>query len=262
MSVESLNRIVERASAGIDRALMTSAKVDQSVATADRVMRQLDERDGAARDAARRERQRLNDDLKRRAARVGIWIGIASLATIVIGLITPIGMFGFLAAVGVAIGIAALLAFMPGSERSAAAPAADLPNGEMVQRFDSYIYRTRRALPPPAQAELDAISAALPPLRQTLERIDALDPNAQDARRLMSKHLPGLIDRYANVPPAYRNERDGEGKTVDERLIEGLAAGRAALSEICEKLARDDVRALETHGRFIESRYGGEKIES
>ena len=258
MSVENLNKTIERASAGIDRALATSAKVDQSVATADRVLRQLDERDGAVRDAARRERNRLNTDLKRRAARVGVWIGAISIVTIIVGLIMPIGMFGFLAAVGIAVGVAALLAFMPGQERSAAAPPADLPNGEMVQRFDSYLYRTRRALPPAAQAEIDAISAILPPLRQTLERVDALDPNAQDARRLMSKHLPGLIERYANVPPAYRGERDGEDKTVDERLVEGLAAGRSAIREISEKLARADMMALETHGRFIESRYRGD----
>ena len=45
-------------------------------------------------------------------------------------------------------------------------------------------------------------------------------------RRLMSIHLPGLIERYTHVPAAFRSEQDGEGKTVDERLIEGLAAGR------------------------------------
>ena len=114
----------------------------------------------------------------------------------------------------------------------------------------------RAALPAPARAELDAISAALPTLRQTLERVNALDPNAQDARRLMSLHLPGLIDRYRQVPQAFRDERDGEGISVDERLIEGLAAGRAALGEISEKLARADVSAFETQGRFIQSRYG------
>ena len=132
----------------------------------------------------------------------------------------------------------------------------------MVQRFDSYLYRTRRALPAPAQAEIDAISAALPALRQTLERVETLDPDAQDARRLMSIHLPGLIDRYAHVPTAFRSEQDGEGKTVDERLIEGLAAGRTALGEISEKLARADVAAFETQGRFIKSRYGEERIDS
>jgi hypothetical protein len=261
MSVNSLNAIVERARAGMDLAIASSARTDQSIATADRVMRQLDVRDGPARDAARRERQRLNADLRSRAARVGVAIGLVSIVTIVIGLIVPIGMFGFLAAVGLAIGVAALLAFMPAQASSAKAPPADLPNGEMVQRFDSYIYRSRAALPAPAQSELDAISAALPSLRQTLERVDALDPNAQDARRLMSLHLPGLIDRYRQVPQSFRGERDGDGVSVDERLVEGLAAGRAALAEITENLARVEMKAFETQGRFIKSRYGEERID-
>ena len=47
---------------------------------------------------------------------------------------------------------------------------------------------------------------------------------------------------------------------MDQRLVEGLAAGRAALSEVCEQLARADVAALETQGRFIQSRYGEERI--
>jgi len=242
---------------------VTTERFNEVIARADRVMARLDHRDGAVRDAARRERQRLNADLKRRVARVGIWIVAISIATIVVGLIMPIGMFGFLAAVGLAIGIAALLAFMPSQPGGAAAPSTDLPNGEMVQRFDSYLYRTRHALPAPAQAELDAISAALPSLKQTLERVDALDPNAQDARRLMSLHLPGLIDRYRHVPAAYRSDSDGEGITIDERLVEGLAAGRQALSEISEKLARADMLALETQGRFLKTRYvdGGVEVE-
>lgn len=237
-------------------------KVERAIARFDRVTRQLDERDGAAREAARRERQRLNEDLGRRVKRVGVAILVLSILTIAIGLITPIGMFGFLAAVGLAIGITAVLAFSPSQQRRAAAPAADLPNGEMVQRFDSYLYRTRRALPAPAQGEIDAISSVLPTLRQTLERVETVDPNAQDARRLMSMHLPGLVDRYMRVPAAFRQEADGEGKTVDDRLIEGLAAGRAALVEVSEKLARADMAAFETQGRFIKSRYGEERIDS
>ena len=235
-------------------------KVEASLARFDRVTRALDERDGPARDAARRERQRLNSDLKSRAARAGVAIGVISIITIVVGFIIPIGVFGFLAAVGLAIGIAALLAFVPDRASSAKAPSADLPNAAMVQRFDSYLYRTRPALPAPAQTELDRISAALPPLKQTLERVNDLDPNAQDARRLMSVHLPGLIDRYMHVPAAYRTEKDGEGLSVDQRLVESLAAGSVALKEISEKLARDDLREFETQGRFIKSRYGEDHI--
>jgi hypothetical protein len=241
---------------------MSTEKFDRVIQRADRVMRQLDERDGAVREAARRERQRLNGELRRRISRIGLAIGIISIITIVVGFIQPIGMFGFLAAVGVAIGIAALLGFMPSSRNGAAAPSADLPNGQMVQRFDSYLYRQRAGLPPPARAQIDALSRILPSLKQTLERVDDLNPDAQDARRLMSVHLPGLIDRYANVPPAYRGQKDGEDVTIDERLVEGLRAGRDALAEVAEKLARSDMAAFETQGRFIKSRYGEGEIDS
>ena len=235
-------------------------KVERALARFDRVTRALDERDGAAREAARRERRRLNREYGARFARVGVAIGVISIVTIIAGLITPIGMFGFIAAVGLAIGIAALLAFMPG-ESAAKAPATDLPNGQMVQRFDSYLYRTRAALPAPARTEVDGISAQLPLLKQSLERVDTLDPKAQDARRLMSVHLPGLIDRYLAVPPEFRRQNDAEGISVNERLVEGLAAARTALGEISEDLARGDLAAFETQGRFIKSRYGEQTID-
>lgn len=239
---------------------MIPEKVTNSIDHANAVFARLDARGGAVRDAARRERERLNAGLGRTLARVGIAVGVISLATIAIGLIIPIGMFGFLAAVGLAIGVAALLLVSGGKEIAAPNVTPDLPNGQMVQRFDSYLFRARRALPAPAQTEIDLLSAQLPPLRQTLERIADLDPNAQDARRLMSVHLPNLIDRYLHVPSPYREQRDGEGVSVDERLVEALVAGRQALTEISEKLARADMAAFETQGRFIKSRYKDEEL--
>ena len=82
-----------------------------------------------------------------------------------------------------------------------------------------------------------------------------LDPLAQDARRLMGRHLPELIERYERVPAQYRHERDAEGMTVDERLVSGLDAAREALDDLGRKLAHEDLTAFETQGRFIESRY-------
>jgi hypothetical protein len=235
-------------------------KVERAIARFDRVTQQLDQRGGPAQDAARRERQRLNAGLGRTAVRFAV--GFVALWTIVfvVGLARPIGMSGFLIAMLATAVLAAVFLFR-GSRQAISAPAppaADLPNGAMVDRFDSYLYRVRAALPAPAQAEIDQINRILPSLKQTLHRIDTLDPEAQDARRLMSIHLPGLIERYANVPSAYRQETDGEGKTVDQRLVEGLAAGRTALADVAEQLARADVAALETQGRFIQSRYGQE----
>lgn len=240
---------------------MIPDKTTRTIDHANAVFARLDDRDGAVRAAARRERHRLNAGLGRTLVRAGIGVGIVSLATIIVGLATPIGMFGFLAAVGLAIGVAALLLFSGTQQIAAPNVTPDLPNGQMVQRFDSYLFRSRRALPAPAQAELDLLSAQLPSLRQTLERIPDLDPNAQDARRLMSVHLPNLIDRYLHVPSAYRGQLDGEGVSVDERLVEALAAGRVALGDISEKLARNDLAAFETQGRFIQSRYKEEKLD-
>src|SRR6478609_3677445 len=108
-----------------------TAKVENAIARVDRVMRQIDEGKGPVRDAARRERQRLNADVTGRFKRIGVGIGVISLITIAIGMVLPIGMFGFLAAVGLAIGVAAMLAISPsdGGLRLAAPPPADLPNG-------------------------------------------------------------------------------------------------------------------------------------
>jgi len=235
-----------------------SDKVDRALARFDRVTRQLDSRSGLVRDARKRELKRLNKGLVSTLIKVGIVVGLISVVTILVGLVQPIGMFGFLAAVGLAIGIVAVILFSGGREIARPEVTPDLPNGEMVQRFDSYIYRTRAALPAPAQTEIDLLSAQLPPLKKTLERIDTLDPSAQDARRLMSIHLPGLIDRYLHVPSAYRGKEDGEGITVDQRLVEALGASRAALAEINEKLAKADMMAFETQGRFIKARYGAD----
>jgi len=240
---------------------MIPDKTTRAIDHANAIFSRLDERDGAVREAARRERDRLNVGLGRTLVRAGIGVGIVSLAAIAVGLVIPIGMFGFLAAVGLAIGVAALLLFTGTREIAAPSVTPDLPNGQMVQRFDSYLFRTRRALPAPAQAELDQLSAQLPSLRQTLERIPDLDPNAQDARRLMSVHLPNLIDRYLHVPSTLRGQLDGEGISVDERLVEALAAGRAAISDISEKLARNDLAAFETQGRFIQSRYSEKTLD-
>lgn len=236
---------------------MTTDKVERAIARFDRVTQSLDARDGTSRDAARRERQRLNAGFGRTAGRVGIAIAAVGILTIFVGLFMPIGMFGFLAAVALAVGLAALLIAMP--VRDAIAPpnvGADLPNGPMVERFDSYLFRSRRALPAPAQTEVDKISAMLPRLKETLARVESLDPAAQDARRLMSLHLPGLIDRYVHVPAAYRDQADGEGVSLEQRLVDGLAAGRGKLEEVADNLAKSDVAAFETQGRFIKARYG------
>ena len=236
---------------------MNLDKFDATLARADRVMARVDERQGASGDARLRERNRLMGGYGRAFTRATIAGLVVLAAALVFGLVVmPLQTTGFMIAVALA-GAAFMLLFFGGVASTATAPKipTDASNGEMVDKFDSYMFRARRGLPAPAQTEIDRIGNALPPLRESLARLGDTVPEAQDARRLLSIHLPGLIDRYLHVPAAYRGQADGEGKTVDQRLTEALAAGREALTDISDSLARGDVAAFETQGRFIQSRY-------
>jgi hypothetical protein len=232
----------------------TPRSVDEAIARFDEYSSRLDGH-VPARAARARHLSRSAASVGRRAANIGMAVGALIIATLAFGLLVgPIGLGGLFL---VAIAILFVLIFFsvwPG-EKKEKPFSADMPNKEVVQTFDSFLHRRRSALPAPAAHRIDAISQQLPLLEARLAEADTLDPLAQDARRLMGRHVPELIERYERVPPAYRHERDGEGLTVDERLVASLDAAREALDDLGRKLAREDLSAFETQGRFIASRY-------
>ncbi|HEY0447403.1 MAG TPA: hypothetical protein VGD19_13220 [Allosphingosinicella sp.] len=229
--------------------------VDDAIAKFDEYSARLDGHVPAARAARRRQLGRSAASAGRRVANIGMAIAALIAATLAFGLfVGPIGLGGLFV---VAIAILFVLIFFsvwPG-EKAEKPFSEKMPNRQVVQTFDSFLSRRRAALPAPAARRIDAISQQLPLLESRLGEADALDPLAQDARRLMGRHVPELIERYERVPAAYRHERDGEGLTVDERLVASLDAAKEALDDLGRKLAREDVDAFETQGRFIESRY-------
>ena len=175
----------------------------------------------------------------------------------------PIGLFGFLAAlVATTIVVAVLFIARGGRMPSRRQPLLRQTSQWRHGGTFRFLPLSRaRGAPASAQAEIDAINRILPSLKQTLSRIDTLDPAAQDARRLMSIHLPGLIDRYVNVPPvpAGARWRRQDRRSATRATAWPLGGQRSA--DVSEQLARGDVAALETQGRFIESRYGEHDIE-
>lgn len=230
--------------------------VDQALARFDEVMGRID-RSGPARAAQRRETSRNISEVLAKARNIGIAIALVVAGAFAAGLfLGGIGITGlFLVAALMFLSVIVFSLWSPSNERPVVDYKEDMPNQAVVQRLDTLLVRKRTALPAPAASRLDAISAQLPLLENRLAETATLDPLAQDARRLMGKHLPELIERYERVPAQYRRERDGEGMTVDERLIAGLDAARTALDDLGRKLAREDLNAFETQGRFIESRY-------
>jgi hypothetical protein len=228
--------------------------VDDAIARFDEYRARLDATP-AARAAYRRDLGRTARSVgKRLAGMTAVIVGLI-IATIAFGLIVgPIGLTGLFVVSLAILAVLVLFSLWPAAP-ARVAYSDELPTASVVRQLDSLLVRERAALPAPAARRVDAISAALPLLESRLGQVDALDPLAQDARRLMGKHLPELIERYERVPAEYRQQRDGEGMTVDERLVASLDAARTALDDIGSRLSESDRQAFETQGRFIESRY-------
>ena len=138
------------------------------------------------------------------------------------------------------------------------APSTDLPNGEMVQRFDSYIYRSARArCPRRRRPQLDAISAD-PAVAQAdagagrYARPDCAGCAAADV------DPPARPDRPLRARPAAYPQRAGR-RRQDRRRAAGRRARRrprGAWRDLASSSPAPDVAAFETQGRFIQSRYG------
>ena len=229
--------------------------VDEAIARFDEVIARYDGGSKPAAAARRRQVGRAAQGVGRKLANMGMAIGALIVATIAFGLfVGPIGWTGLFVVALATLAILMLFSVWPNQPKRVAY-SEDVPTPTLLRQLDTLLTRERRALPAPAARPIDAISAQLPLLESRLGEMDALDPLAQDARRLVGKHLPELIDRYERVPAEYRHHPDGEGLTVDQRLVASLEAARTALDDIGAKLAQGDRDAFETQGRFIESRY-------
>ena len=229
--------------------------VDEAIARFDEVIARYDGGSRPAAAARRRQIGRTAQGVGRKLANMGMAIGALIVATIAFGLfVGPIGWTGLFVVALATLAILMLFSVWPNQPKRVAY-SEDVPTPTLLRQLDTLLARERRALPAPAARPIDAISAQLPLLESRLGEMDALDPLAQDARRLVGKHLPELIDRYERVPAEYRHHPDGEGLTVDPRLVASLEAARTALDVIGAKLAQGDRDAFETQGRFIESRY-------
>jgi hypothetical protein len=232
-------------------------RVNQSIARLDEVLHRHDRILAERGPAAMAPRKKLTrTQFIQKAVTIGIVLVLAMIGTTVAGLVLGgIGLGGFFSIMLATIVIMAVIAFWRPREKAVPAYQDNMTNSAVVRRLGDLIARKRHLLPPQAARRADAINAQLPMLESQLADMAVLDPLAQDARRLLGKHLPDLIDRYERGPGEYRAEKDAEGLNVDERLVQGLEAATGAIDELGRKLARDDVDAFQTQGRFIEDRY-------
>ncbi len=173
------------------------------------------------------------------------------LAAVLFGVfVAPIGFAGILLTVLAAICVMVLLSSWPANRAPPLEALPQTPLAQLPGKVESWLEGQRRALPPPAARDVDQIMAQLDALGPQLQKLDATSPIAEDARRLLSDHLPRLVKSYAAVPESHRASAEATA-----HLRDGLKVVSAELHQMQTSIARDSLSALEVEGRFLESRY-------
>lgn len=203
-------------------------------------------------------RRARENDIAKRITRVAIAdLAIVGVA-VAIGLVIPIGVMGF---------FLMLVAMVVASVVLLAAPATPAPTFEKLRQADiralpsqtgRWLDAQRPMLPAPAINLVDQIGLKLDALTPQLATLDDDAPVAADIRKLVGEQLPEFVKDYEAVPKGLRGvERNG--KTPDQQLVDGLGLIGREIDEMAAQLARGDLDALSTRGRYLEIKYQGDQ---
>lgn len=169
-------------------------------------------------------------------------------------LVAPLGFLGLVLTLVAALSVILLLSSWPKDRAPALEKLPDAPLAALPAKIETWLEAQRPALPAPAAREVDLVMMQLNRLAPELKQLDPATPEADDARRLLSDHLPRLVKSYAEVPATHRGTAEAQAHFRD-----GLKVVGSELDRLTTDLARERLRALETEGRFLESRYGPAK---
>jgi hypothetical protein len=195
-------------------------------------------------------RHRLRRLKRATIAAVAIWV-----AALVIGFVSGgIGIGGVMAAFFTMMMVFLALLVFP---RMRVPQASELRGAGLTQlagRTEVFLEARRPLLPRPAQGLLDRIGLELDQLSPQLERLGESDPAAHEVRRLLGEHLPELIDSYQRIPEPLRRQAHA-GSTPEQQLVGGLEVIAREISTMTGEIARGELDALATRGRYLELKY-------
>jgi hypothetical protein len=124
----------------------------------------------------------------------------------------------------------------------------------LAGRAELFLEAQRPLLPPPAIPLLDRIGGELDHLAPQLQTLEERDPAADEVRRLLGEHLPGLIESYTRIPAGLRNTPNA-GATPEQQLVGGLDVIAGEIGTMTGQIARGELDALATRGRYLEIKY-------
>ena len=198
--------------------------------------------------AEKRRRERKTAAALRRLGRAVSVTGVSGVGLVGYGAaVAPVGTAGLaVAAVATAVAAGAAL-FWP-----ARSPLGRISREELIAlvlEAEDWLLRQRQELPGRAIPPLDKIFFRLNDLQPHLPALDPHGPLAWDLRRLLTDHLPRLIQSYGSLPATVRDA------DLLQRLIDGLETLDEELIRICKEASRDHMLSFQVQERFIETRY-------
>lgn len=191
----------------------------------------------------------------RRLRRAFLVVAVIALATIGAGLVLnglPDGTY--LLAMLFAFVTFCVLSIYPASPRPKVGDMEEADLSELAATTELWLEGRRRALPSPALDAVDMIGVRLEQLAPQLETLDPAAPASREVRKLLTEHLPGLVDSYTRIPASLRS-REHAGSTPASQVTEGLHVIAREIETMSLNLSRNDLDALAVHGRFLESKY-------
>ncbi|WP_334183402.1 hypothetical protein [Novosphingobium sp.] len=176
------------------------------------------------------------------ALTAGLILGGLSFATTVLTTLLAFAVFCF-------------LSVYPSSPRLGLGDLGNATLPELAGSTEIWLENRRRALPSAAVDAVDMIGVRLEQLAPQLASLQENGPAAHEVRKLLSEHLPSLVDSYTRIPAELRNKPHAGGTTPSEQLVEGLGVIAGQIEAMSLDLSRGDLDALATRGRFLETKY-------
>jgi hypothetical protein len=202
-------------------------------------------------------RKRRESDIKTRVGRVVLADTAIIVAALVIGFITPLGMFGALLVMALLMIATLTFAILPGAREPVPEQFHAVPLRALPQQTEAWLDRQRPALPAPAVGLVDQIGVRLETLGPQLATLDEREPAAAEIRKLVGEQIPELVKGWQRVPEPLR-ATPRNGVSPDQQLVEGLKVIEAEIGEMSASLAQGDLDSLATRGRYLQIKYRDE----
>jgi len=203
-----------------------------------------------------RARQRRREFFLKKLGRAALTAGAIVLAAGAFGLfVGPIGGTGVMLVTGALILSAAALLIWPAYPEANEQSLVQTELKLLPAQTEVWLSQQRRALPAPAANQLDSIGIRLETLAPQLQTLDPREPVAMEVRKILSEHLPELVNGYRRVPESLRREMQNGGMTPDQQLADGLKLIDEEIAEMTRNIAAGDLDKLATQEKFLQLKY-------